>query len=214
MRSLEKLVRLVPPESVRRCGSSSRSPRGQPGPGRVAGGASRWYGPNVVFQDMDLRLHRGEKVALVGVNGAGKSTLLRVVAGVAQPDEGTPHLADRVGVGYFAQDQYEILRPDRTVQSTCWRSRTRRRRRTSRRSGAFLFGEDDVDKKVASLSGGEKARLLLCRLLLQPFGLLVMDEPTNHLDIASREVLETVLSEHQGTVLFTTSPALMASSCT
>jgi ATP-binding cassette subfamily F protein 3 len=166
---------------------------------------ARRYGPRTIFTNLDLRLHRGERIALVGINGAGKSSLLRIAAGIAAADAGMRQEAERLSIGYFAQDQFEVLRPDRTAaQHMLEVADAETAPHVKGILGAFLFREDDVDKKVAALSGGEKARLMLARLLLQPHGLLVMDEPTNHLDISSREVLESAVKDHQGTILFTT----------
>ena len=160
------------------------------------------YGDNVVYESLDLTIERGQRIALVGVNGAGKTTLLRMLAGTEGIEGGTLKLGHNVDVGYFAQHQLESLNPEASVMQEMEEVADLETYRLIRGLlGAFLFSGDDVDKPVAVLSGGEKARLAICRLLLFPCALLLLDEPTSHLDLTSRESLEDALQRYQGTLV-------------
>ena len=173
-------------------------------PGKVvveAEGIGKAYGQNQVLKDVDLLIERGSKIAFVGQNGQGKTTLAKIIVNTLE-HQGTLKLGHNVMLGYFAQNQAQQLTMTKTVLDTALDAAATDKRPSVRDMlGAFLFQNDAVDKKVAVLSGGERNRLALCKLLLQPFNVLVMDEPTNHLDILAKKVLKEALLKFEGTLI-------------
>ena len=160
------------------------------------------YGSKVVFDNADITIKRGEKVALVGRNGEGKTTLMRVVTGELTPFSGTYRSGHNVNIGYYAQNQEDILDKNDTVYDTLDKIAVGDIRTKLRDIlGAFLFRGEDIDKKVAVLSGGERARLAMAKLMLHPYNLLALDEPTNHMDIRSKDILKSALQKYDGTLL-------------
>ena len=160
------------------------------------------YGPIEVFENLDFKIERGERIAIVGLNGAGKSTLTRILAGVESFNSGQRSVGHNVALSYFAQHQAEELDPSKEVLDTIDEiAEGDIRRRLRSLLGAFLFHDDDVFKKVSVLSGGEKSRVALAKMLLKPANLLILDEPTNHLDMKSKKVLQEALLQYEGTFL-------------
>jgi ATPase subunit of ABC transporter with duplicated ATPase domains len=161
------------------------------------------YGSQVIYQGFNLTIRRGERWAVMGRNGAGKTTLLKMIAGASEPDAGSVTLGASLSMGYFAQQALDVLDPDLTVIEQLQRDFPQDGIGSLRTlAGAFQFSGDDVDKKIAALSGGEKSRLAMARMLYNPPNFLVLDEPTNHLDLATKEMLVDALKDFEGTMIF------------
>jgi ATP-binding cassette subfamily F protein 3 len=200
---LDKVERIeIPPERKKIRFKFPDAPKG----GRVVlelKGVRRTYGDNTVLKGLDLMVERGDRIALVGPNGAGKSTLMRILAGVDQADAGQRLLGHQVVLDYFAQDQAAVLQSSHTVYEEMTAASPSTMVPLIRNIlGGFLFSGDDVYKRVGVLSGGERNRLALAKMLLNPSNLLLLDEPTNHLDLDSKEVLLEALSDYGGTLIF------------
>ena len=164
---------------------------------------SKAYGDNVIYDDFSMIINRGERVAITGRNGSGKSTLLRMIAGADKDYDGVIRYGSNVLIGYYAQDSSESINAENTVLEEIESiADTRDIPRVRNMLGAFLFSGDDVKKKCSVLSGGEKSRLALLKILMHPANLLILDEPTNHLDIGTKEILLDAVSRFDGTVIF------------
>ncbi len=161
------------------------------------------YGPRVIYNGFSLTIRRGERWAVMGRNGAGKTTLLKMIAGVSAPDAGSIRLGASLNMGYFAQQSLDVLDPELTVIDQLQRDFPQDGLGSLRTlAGAFQFSGDEVDKRIRSLSGGEKSRLAMARMLYNPPNFLVLDEPTNHLDLATKEMLVEALKGFEGTMMF------------
>jgi ATPase subunit of ABC transporter with duplicated ATPase domains len=157
----------------------------------------------VIYEGFNLTIRRGERWAVMGRNGAGKTTLLKMIAGASSPDAGSVRLGASLHMGYFAQQSLDVLNSDLTVIEQLQQDFPQDGIGSLRNlAGAFQFSGEDVDKKIRALSGGEKSRLAIARMLYNPPNFLVLDEPTNHLDLATKEMLVDALKDFEGTMIF------------
>lgn len=203
VKMLEKMERIEIPENLRRVSLQFPQPPHSGKDVLMIRSLSKSYGDKKVLSDIDLDLERGTRLVIAGVNGAGKTTLLKILAGEIQEYQGEIRLGSGVKVGYFAQDQDEQLNPEHNLlEELETAARTEDIPKLRAMAGSFLFSGDDVFKKVSFLSGGEKNRLALLKMLLKPFNLLILDEPTNHLDIHSKDILLQALKGYEGTLIF------------
>jgi ATPase subunit of ABC transporter with duplicated ATPase domains len=203
VKKLDKIERVEPPKS-RHTVSFEFLPAPRSGEDVVSlKSVHKGYGSRTIYDGLDLTVRRKERWCVMGINGAGKSTLLKLVAGATEPDDGIVAVGGSVKMGYFAQHAMDLLDGDDTVFETLEHSFPQAGQGSLRAlAGCFGFSEDEVEKKCRVLSGGEKARLVMAKMLYDPPNFLVLDEPTNHLDMATKEMLITALSEYEGTMLF------------
>ncbi|MET4486722.1 ATPase subunit of ABC transporter with duplicated ATPase domains [Bradyrhizobium sp. LA7.1] len=203
VKKLDKIERVEPPRR-RQTVAFDFPPAPRSGEDVVAlKNVYKGYGSKRIYDGLDFMIRRRERWCVMGVNGAGKSTLLKLIAGASEPDEGTVAVGGSVKMGYFAQHAMDLLDGERTVfQSLEDQFPTAGQGSLRALAGCFGFSGDDVEKRCRVLSGGEKARLVMAKMLFDPPNFLVLDEPTNHLDLATKEMLITALADFEGTMLF------------
>jgi ATPase subunit of ABC transporter with duplicated ATPase domains len=203
VKALEKIERIELPKKRQAVKFDFRKPPRSGDQVAVVEDVSKAYGSRVIYDGFDMTIRRGERWCVMGKNGAGKTTLLRMVAGVLKPDAGSITLGASLKMGYFAQQAFDLLKPDLTVEEQLQHDFPNESIGTLRNlAGAFQFSGDDIGKKIRALSGGEKTRLVIARMLLDPPNFLVLDEPTNHLDLFTKEMLIDALKDYEGTMLF------------
>jgi ATPase subunit of ABC transporter with duplicated ATPase domains len=203
VKALDKIERIEPPKKRRVVKWDFRVPGRSGDDVAMLEGVCKAYGSRRLYDQFAFHIRRGERWCVMGRNGAGKSTLLKMMAGAIQPDAGTVKLGASLKLGYFSQQALDLLDPDLTVIEQMQQDFPMEGLGVLRNLlGAFQFSGDDVDKRVRSLSGGEKSRLVMARMLFDPPNFLVLDEPTNHLDLATKEMLIEALKDFEGTMLF------------
>jgi ATPase subunit of ABC transporter with duplicated ATPase domains len=203
IKKLEKIEKIEPPKRIEIVPFDFKKPPRSGDDVLKIVDLSKSYGERVLYDHFNFEIKRGERWCVMGVNGAGKTTLLKMVAGVTQPDRGTVKLGASLKMGYFAQESLELLNTEFTVWEQIEHDfplETIGARRNV--LGAFQFSGDDIEKPIRILSGGEKSRLVLAKMLFDPPNFLVLDEPTNHLDIITKEMLIRTLADFEGTMLF------------
>jgi ATPase subunit of ABC transporter with duplicated ATPase domains len=203
VKALDKIERIELPRKRRVVKWDFRVPMRSGDDVLMVEGVGKAYGRRVLYDGFDFHVRRGERWCVMGKNGAGKSTLLKMVAGVTAPDAGSVRLGASLKVGYFAQQSMDLLDPELTVIEQVQQDFPMEGLGVLRNLlGAFQFQGDDVDKRIRALSGGEKSRLVMARMLFDPPNFLILDEPTNHLDLATKEMLIEALKDFEGTMLF------------
>jgi ATPase subunit of ABC transporter with duplicated ATPase domains len=203
VKALEKIEKIELPKKRRVVKFDFRAPQRSGEQVATLECVTKVYGRRIVHDCLSLTIRRGERWSVMGKNGAGKSTLLKMVAGALEPDSGTVRLGASLKMGYFAQQALDLLDPELTVEEQLQKDFPHEGIGVLRSlAGAFQFSGDEIDKKIRALSGGEKTRLVMARMLLDPPNFLVFDEPTNHLDLATKEMLLEALHEFDGTMLF------------
>jgi len=203
VKALDKIEKIELPKKRRVVRFDFRTPPRSGDLVATIDGVDKAYGRRVIYDGLTLTIRRGERWCVMGRNGAGKTTLLKMIAGVLPPDAGTITLGASLKMGYFSQQALDLLDPDLTIDEQLQKDFPMEGLGVLRNlAGAFQFSGDDVDKKIRALSGGEKTRLVMARMLLNPPNFLVLDEPTNHLDLATKEMLVEALREFEGTMIF------------
>ena len=203
VKALEKIEKIELPKKRRVVKFEFRPPPRSGDQVATLDGVTKRYGTRVVHDGVNLNIRRGERWCVMGKNGAGKSTLLKMIAGALAPDAGAVTLGASLQMGYFAQQSLDLLDPDLTIEEQLQKDFPAESIGVLRNlAGAFQFSGDDIDKRIRMLSGGEKTRLVMARMLLNPPNFLVLDEPTNHLDLATKEMLVDALHDFEGTMIF------------
>ncbi|HEX4929850.1 MAG TPA: ATP-binding cassette domain-containing protein, partial [Gaiellaceae bacterium] len=203
VKALEKIEKIELPKRRKVVKFDFRTPPRSGDQVATLEGVTKRYGTRTVHDHVNLNIRRGERWCVMGKNGAGKSTLLKMIAGATAPDEGVITLGASLKMGYFAQQSLDVLDPELTIEEQLQLDFPDESIGMLRSlAGAFQFSGDDVDKRIRSLSGGERSRLVMARMLFDPPNFLVLDEPTNHLDLATKDMLLDALANFEGTMLF------------